>query len=652
MHRTFSKLAIVGAAFVVLIGLTVLITGKPATGSSTGLVDDWTHHHLIFSNPGTFTEALAQGRFKQWYRTINDPRYIMQQMKRNHVSTGSTANTQDFATLSARLAMPLTAHRLPVRKAPPRKPRAPHRDWAFSLGTGGVAQNMYPAKFTFNVNATPNCTSDFVVYGLNVGGTTGGQANLVALNNLYSNTGGTGFCSGTAPTVYWAYNATNHSGTVTTSPVLSNDSTGSKVIYVESKSGGPSYLHVLVWVSGQGTVGDSVAPTNSETNVGSCPASASCLVSTELQTTTGTSITSSSVTNSSPWYDYASDTVYVGDDAGNLFKVTPVLGSGTPAVTGLSVASGTKLTGPVYDSSSGNIFVGSTNGALYAVTASTMVVASTTPLQVGDTTCAAGANGSDNSLIDPPIVDGTNGWVYEWATTGSNGTNTVVVQASTTLPSGAFTGTTVVDVGEGDPGCTNKNYGGSLAIGFPTHSPEFDNAYYTGNLSSGHMWVCGRPSNSGSSPGESNAAFWAVATSGTNGALVQPSGYVFANGFDSNGAQCSPFTEIFQPNISGGTDYIFFGEGDNNSGDPTNFATLYGITVSGTTATYILPVASYPAYPNANGGTSGVVIDNLANTTTYPQASSIYFTTLASSTTVCGSTSAYCAIKLTQSAMQ
>jgi hypothetical protein len=123
MHRTFSKLAIVGAAFVVLIGLTVLITGKPATGGSTGLVDDWTHHHLIFSNPGTFTQALAQGRFKQWYRTINDPRYIMQQMKRNHVSTGSTANTQDFATLSARLAMPLTAHRLPVRKAARSTPR-------------------------------------------------------------------------------------------------------------------------------------------------------------------------------------------------------------------------------------------------------------------------------------------------------------------------------------------------------------------------------------------------------------------------------------------------------------------------------------------------------------------------------------------------
>ena len=70
---------------------------------------------------------------------------------------------------------------------------------------------MYPAKFTFNVNATPDCTNDFVVYGLNVAGTTGGQANLIALNNLYSGTGPTGFC-GSAPTVYWAYNATNAGG--------------------------------------------------------------------------------------------------------------------------------------------------------------------------------------------------------------------------------------------------------------------------------------------------------------------------------------------------------------------------------------------------------------------------------------------------------
>ena len=57
-------------------------------------------------------------------------------------------------------------------------------DWSLSLGSGGVAQNMFPAKFGFNVNATPSCTLDFVVFALNVAGTAT-QANLVGVNQLY-----------------------------------------------------------------------------------------------------------------------------------------------------------------------------------------------------------------------------------------------------------------------------------------------------------------------------------------------------------------------------------------------------------------------------------------------------------------------------------
>jgi hypothetical protein len=41
------------------------------------------------------------------------------------------------------------------------------RDWAISLGAGGVAQGMSPAKYSFNVNATPSCTSDFAVFPIN-----------------------------------------------------------------------------------------------------------------------------------------------------------------------------------------------------------------------------------------------------------------------------------------------------------------------------------------------------------------------------------------------------------------------------------------------------------------------------------------------------
>jgi hypothetical protein len=49
------------------------------------------------------------------------------------------------------------------------------------------------------------------------------------------------------------------------------------------------------------------------------------------------------------------------------------------------------------------------------------------------------------------------------------------------------------------------------------------------------------------------------------------------------------------------------------------------------------------------GGTSGIIVDN---NSTDGQASSIYFGTLGTSTTICGAGAAYCAVKLTQAALQ
>ena len=583
----------VGAFFSLLVGLTVLTSGKPGADGRMGLVDDWTHHHVIFSNPGTMTEAIAQGRYEQWHRTVNDPRYVMQWMKHNHSP-------------------------LPRFQDPFRNSAAPHRDWAFSLGNGTVAENMFPAKFGFSLTATPTCALDYVAYGLNVAGTTGGQANLVALNNLYSGSG-TPFCSGHAtPTVYWAYNVSFAAGTVSTSPALSMD--GSKVIFIENVASG-SYLHVLVWNSSDGgTVGASKAPTNrlaAGDGVSSCPGGSpqpSCLVSIKLNTTT--------ITNSSPFYDYFNDIAYVGDDSGVLYKVTPVLGSGTPAVTKLTVAAGTELTGPVYDQSSGFVFVGSTNGALYAVTATTFAAVAGT-LQIGDTSCGGGFN---NKLTDPPTVDITNGWVYQYITANHTPV-TGIEQAST---AGPFTTTNFVETGEGDSGCNS-------AVSFPTHSPAFDNNYFYGTVTSGHIWVCGR------APGGISAAeLWEIPTTGAKGSIAGVTAVANVTQINEvDHAQCSPMTEI----LNGATDFLFFGEGVATGFTP--FGSLYGYVIGGgATATAI--AGSPLTYPTAPGGTSAIVIDNVSSDV---QASSIYFTTQATSATVCGATTAYCAIKLTQSAL-
>jgi hypothetical protein len=65
---------------------------------------------------------------------------------------------------------------------------------------------MYPAKYSFDSN-TLNCASatepDYVVYNTSVAGATGGQASVIAFDNIYTTT-----CtpSTAVPTVYWSYN--------------------------------------------------------------------------------------------------------------------------------------------------------------------------------------------------------------------------------------------------------------------------------------------------------------------------------------------------------------------------------------------------------------------------------------------------------------
>jgi hypothetical protein len=107
---------------------------------------------------------------------------------------------------------------------------------------------MFPAKYGFDVNATPNCGNDFVVFALNVAGTTGGQANLVGLNQLYRGTGG--LCGMGSARVNWGYNGSTAGGKVLTSP---GDFTGWDENRLRGKRRRIDRLHVLTWVAGQGT---------------------------------------------------------------------------------------------------------------------------------------------------------------------------------------------------------------------------------------------------------------------------------------------------------------------------------------------------------------------------------------------------------------
>src|SRR5271154_3552670 len=66
--------------FFVILAATTVMSGQDAM--RMGAPDDWTHHRLIFSSPGTAAEAIQNGTYARWARIVSDPRFVLQQRKR------------------------------------------------------------------------------------------------------------------------------------------------------------------------------------------------------------------------------------------------------------------------------------------------------------------------------------------------------------------------------------------------------------------------------------------------------------------------------------------------------------------------------------------------------------------------------------------
>jgi hypothetical protein len=151
-----------------------------------GVPYDWSHHHVIFSNPGTAEDAMRKGAYDHWFHTVNDPRYQQDQVRRHRHQEPNEGQ----------------------REWGKRHEAESGGLWGQSLGSvnAAVGAGMYPAKYSFDSN-TLNCASatepDYVVYNTSVAGATGGQASVIAFDNIYTTT-----CtpSTAVPTVYWSYN--------------------------------------------------------------------------------------------------------------------------------------------------------------------------------------------------------------------------------------------------------------------------------------------------------------------------------------------------------------------------------------------------------------------------------------------------------------
>jgi hypothetical protein len=571
--------------------------------SHLGYSQDWSSSHLLM--PGMDAdEVLKAGE--------HDPRYVYNMVMRQ-------------------VAIENTRHHL--------RPRRAKIDWAVSLENGYVPQNQFPAKYQFGVSSE-SCNSDYALYGLTV--TSGTQANIVGINNLY-----TSACSNNSgnPWVSFAYNTvTQTGGQIRTSPEISLD--GTKVAFVESTSGG-SYFHVLalpipipVSPSQSGTVLSPQTPTACTT-----PTTPGCMTTLTIETTASNS-------NSSPWIDYNTDTAYIGTDNGVLYKITPVFGGGAPAlvsdpsnwpVTVSTNTHNTILTAPVVDDRSGYIYIGDGDGYLYSIKLASPGKTYSAVQTVGWAYDGStdGSGGAGTGIVDPPIAitDPANpGTDQVFAFTGCSyvvGIGGAVTQLPANFSTGTATTSNTVDLGSahGDGDCTGLN----------VHSGAFDNAFWLSGSTSGHMIVCGFVNDNGA---PSNPQMYLFPFSNHTITSTGESTFVINA---TKGEECSPVTEFY----NGISDMAFFGVGMSGGASYLESATIVtGLTTPNCTG---LPTSTCVSAPEALGGTSGIVIDNEVST----GGTNIYFSTLAAGdvngqncSVSGGAANPYCAVKLTQSALQ
>ena len=544
----------------------ILTFGPQGPAELVGVPDDWTYHHLVFSNPGTEEQAFENGSHDRWLEIVNDPRFILQGLKRNAAARGfgeeSTGGAEAIASREITEARE-AAEGEQLKLFPIRKPSKPpkgkiEKDWGEGLNTGTINPNTFPAKWSFSTSSA-SCANDFVIYPSGMAGTTS-QASIIAYYNLYSG------CTSPVPKVNWAYNT---GGTVSLSPVFSL--TGSQVAFIQTSSSAVASLVLLrfpLTPPGTGTLTSPIAPTSESTASAYYNSGAGCTAPCMY---TMTLSGSPNDTWSSPYYDSWTDSLYVGDAAGKLHKFNPVF-NGTPAevtsswpvqLVHSSTNDTTQTTSPVYDPSSGKVFVGTFGGYLYSVGSGNKSTTSGT--------IYGGSIQLDTAfgIRDAVLVDPTASMVYAF----------VGYDSTTSHDSGVYqfsTGFTSSDIKE-----VQVSAGASTAeVTAYQMSGAFDNTYYTSSTPSspsGNLYVCST---------YYPATLYQIAISGNAMGTVTTEPTL---GDTSYYGRCSPITEFFNTSVGSATGTVTI---QTNPGGSSPWPAGEQVTIGTTTYTFVTTLSA------------------------------------------------------------
>ena len=489
-----------------------------------------------------------------------------------------------------------------------------------TIGRSTWVQMARPAVIltTYTAGLTPDCVKDYVSFTIHAQGTST-QANLVILNNLYVNSGGTGFCSGTTkPKVVAAYNiGTSAAGNYLGSPWPSAD--GSKILVLENGltgSGTPAKLHVITIGTGGGTVTAPITPPTE----------------TILSYTAGGGTCASGLSGAPSLKDvaiwYASGNLYTGDDNGRIYKITNAFTA--PAVA-YCISTGSD---PVTDVNVDENVTGQPSGTNYANIVTLGNTLKSYSANAGATAFTSRwstvVSSTNNGINDFILEDGDLNFIYLMANHDSTGTNAQLQQYS-------YAGSLVGSVTVGPASSQSLNMG------------AWDQNYQNNVNSTATFYYCAYPAGAAGLPNLSDVQFdasWHMNSTPTmtGDTTIQPALAVA-------GSTCASMLGNYFEDTSTtpkSTIDIIIGVGDGVAGDP-NQAGSWRIQ---TKTADISPIASNTTGPqhsavNNPGGISAYTGDwssNALGSETY----NFYFGTLAPQVTsrpVCAA-GHYCFVKL------
>ena len=447
----------------------------------------------------------------------------------------------------------------------------------FTVNVDPGGGQTFPAKYVFDVTAAPSCANDYVVIGVAATPASGGQANIVGYNNLYSTQGASvpaPLCGTSGPSVKFAY--ASGSGQVPSSVAISQD--GTQLGFIENLNTGSSYFHVLK-IGTTGSNGTS-ATAAVVPGTGNNATDQRVLLSPDGGTTKQSSTTAPFIaytTNDANDVAYVTTYSWTGSGSGYLYKIKNVF-TGAPTIV-WSVAINAVPSDPVYDWLSNKIFFTDSNGRI------DYVIDSASPSVVYGSVVASGTT-SEN----PVTVDSTGQMVY--ACFNTNGSNAIVVQAPTSMAS-----TKTVTLGSAGTTYYTGPYG-----------PTFNHDWFIGS-GTPRMYVVG--TGTGTTPTLYSIGFAA--------GILDPASVTSA-ALTTGAADASVPTEFYNSTLA--KDYLFVGV--------TNHCIA---TTGGGIAGCVMSLDITSGFPTINasstalaaaGGTTGIVVDNNSSQT---QASSIYYAT-------------------------